>query len=45
MDIDEMEWTLKANATQIAWRARQDADRTLITDEGAIVPLNPWWYR
>jgi hypothetical protein len=45
MDIDELEWTLKASPTQIAWRARQDADRLATTADGATIPMNPWWYR
>lgn len=45
MDIDELEWTLEASPTQIAWRARQDADRLATTADGATIPLNPWWYR
>lgn len=45
MDIDELEWTLNASATQIAWRARQDADRLGYNDNGDEIPMNPWWYR
>jgi hypothetical protein len=44
MTVDDLRWTMSATDDQLRNKARADADR-LLTVDGGLVPLNPWWYR